>query len=157
MTDKLRDQILEADRDMLYQIIVSLIDKNAALESEVALILNPKSVNQKLSDYQRLVNQAIDTTSYGHFPAKGVRGLQKMKLKLEELIAAKLFDEALKLSFCILNTIKKTYRKYNQQHAETIEEIKDFVVEQIEQDTFLIKKQIKLRQRMSKEFWGWLV
>jgi hypothetical protein len=151
MTDKLRDQILEADRDLLYQIIATLIEKNPNLESEVTFVMNPKSLNQKLSDYQRMVNQAIDTTSYGHFPAKGLRGLLKMKSKFDELLTLKLYDEALKLGFCILNTIRKTRRKYNQQHTEEIEKVRQHIVESTLNKSFEVKKQFKLRDRMTKD------
>lgn len=151
MTDKLRDQVLEADRDLLYQIIANLIEKNPALESEVVFILNPKSLNQKLTDYQRIVNQAIDTTSYGHFPAKGIRGLNKVKSKFDEILSTKLYDEALKLGFCILNTIRKTRRKFNQQYTAEIEEVRKHVVDKIESKEFVVTKQLKLFERMKKD------
>jgi hypothetical protein len=125
---KLQQLLQEADSDQLNEILYLLVNKYRHLEDEIELILTPKSIQNPVAYYQRIVKKAIDTNSYRNFPLKGVKGLSEMVIKMELFVANKTYDEAWKIGIAILKILMRCLDAGNIQHTEELFKIKNRVV-----------------------------
>jgi len=125
MKPKIRAILEEADKDQLFEIIMSLSEKYKTLGEDIEFILDPKKIKNPQSYYNKLVKKTIDTNSWSKFPNKGVKGLEEMVDKFEFFIKIGNNLEAQKLCNAILAVIERCRKNYNSQNAEELLSIKN--------------------------------
>jgi hypothetical protein len=125
MKPKIRTILEEADKDQLFEIIMSLTEKYKTLAEDIEFILDPKKIKNPQSYYNKLVKKSIDTNSWSKFPNKGVKGLEEMVVKLEFFEKIGNFQEAQKLATAILSVIERCRKNYNNQNTDELKVIKN--------------------------------
>jgi hypothetical protein len=121
---KTKQILVDAERDQLVDILLSLCEKYPNLGEDIEFLLYPKAIKNPQSYYNKLVKRAIDTNSWSHFPNKGVRGLEEMTEKINFLEKIHNDPEATKLAKAVLDIIARAKRNYNNQNQEELENIK---------------------------------
>ena len=125
MKPKIRTILEDADKDLLFEIIMSLTEKYKTLSEDIEFILEPKKIKNPQSYYNKLVKKTIDTNSWSKFPNKGVKGLDEMIVKLEFFEKIGNFQEAQKLALAILGVIERCRKNYNNQNVEELKSLKN--------------------------------
>jgi hypothetical protein len=124
LKSKTKQILVEAERDQLVDILLSLCEKYPNLGEDIEFLLYPKAIKNPQSYYNKLVKRAIDTNSWSHFPNKGVRGLEEMVDKINFFEKIHNYPEATKLAKAVLDIIARAKRNYNNQNQEELENIK---------------------------------
>jgi hypothetical protein len=146
---KLQQLLQESDADQLNEILYLLVEKYKYLEDEIELILTPKSIQNPLAYYQRIVKKAIDTNSFRNFPQKGVKGLKEMESKMDLFIANKTYDEAWKIGISIIRILMRCMDAGNIQHVEELNILQTSVIQKLA-DTNYFLNQTKLGKQNLK-------
>jgi hypothetical protein len=123
MKSKIRAILEDADKDQLFEIIMSLDEKYKTLSEDIEFILEPKKIKNPQSYYNKLVKKAIDTNSWSKFPNKGVKGLEIMVEKLEFFEKIGNTIEAEKLATAVLGVLERCRKKYNSHNVEELKQI----------------------------------
>ena len=124
LKSKIKNVLVEAERDQLLDILLSLCEKYTNLGEDIEFLLNPKLMKNPQSYYNKLVKRAIDTNSWSHFPNKGVKALEEMATKVEFMYKIGNESEAKKLAKAIIDIIVRTKKKYNNQNVAELAFIK---------------------------------
>ena len=123
MKPSLKSTLYDADRDQILDILLALSNKFPNLDQEIEFMLDPRAIKYPQSYYNKLVKRTIDTNSWSHFPAKGVRGLEEMLIKADKLSKIGNHTESEKLKQAIADVVTRTKRHYNQQHKDELNQI----------------------------------
>ena len=123
LKSKIKNVLVEAERDQLLDILLSLCEKYTNLGEDIEFLLSPKLMKNPQSYYNKLVKRAIDTNSWSHFPNKGVKALEEMTTKVEFMSKIGNESEAKKLAKAMADIIVRTKKKYNNQNVEELKQV----------------------------------